>query len=535
MRNPKIGVVTLGCPKNATDTEVMLGLLNEAGFQVTFDSDDAEMCLVNTCSFIGDARKESVRTLVELADAGKELIIAGCLAQHFKEELLTEIPEARAVVGTGDIYKIVDVIKSVAADSSLRVVEVSDVPNDYSDEVLPRMLTGVGASAYLKIAEGCDHTCSFCIIPMLRGKFRSRSIESLVKEARILVKSGVREIILVSQDSTYYGLDIYGKLALPELLEALNEIEELAWIRVMYFYPTETTDEILHAINRLDKVVKYVDIPLQHSHPEVLKSMLRPLHPEKVMDRVRAICPTAKIRSTFIVGFPGETEEHFEHLMQFVEKYRFDRLGVFTYSKQVEVPSGLMPDQVPEKVKKARRGKLMKLQHGISSELNQNMVGKEIDVIIERFDERKNVYIGRSQWDAPEVDNLVYVRDTEDNLVEMAEIARVKIDEAKPYDLFGTAVAIDEVNATACDAGAKTKSVVAEQVERVAVTAGGAKHSSPKIKTDKAKEKSAVRHAKAKATTGDAKTTADVCETGCGGDKEVSSDNKKYLAFTVSQ
>ncbi len=521
MRYPKIGVVTLGCPKNATDTEVMLGLLNEAGFQVTFDIDEAEMCLVNTCSFIGDARKESVRTLVELADAGKELIIAGCLAQHFKEELLTEIPEARAVVGTGDIYKIVDVIKSVAADSSLRVVEVSDVPNDYSDEVLPRMLTGVGASAYLKIAEGCDHTCSFCIIPMLRGKFRSRSIESLVKEARILVKSGVREIILVSQDSTYYGLDIYGKLALAQLLEALNEIEDLVWIRVMYFYPTETNDEILDAINRLDKVVKYVDIPLQHSHPEVLKSMLRPLHPEKVMDRVRAIVPTAKIRSTVIVGFPGETEEHFEHLMAFVEKYRFDRLGVFTYSKQVEVPSGLMPDQIPEKVKKARRGKLMKLQHRISAELNQALVGKEIDVIIERFDDSKNVYIGRSQWDAPEVDNLVYVKDTENNLVDMGEIARVRIDEAKPYDLFGTAIEVDQCAATACDAGASAKSLV---------TAGGAAKSlsDADSKIEKDKVKTAGRHAKAKATTGDAKTKAP------SSDSETAETGKKYLAVTVS-
>ncbi len=440
MRYPKIGVVTLGCPKNATDTEVMLGLLNEAGFQVTFDPDDAEMCLVNTCSFIGDARKESVRTLVELADQGKELIIAGCLAQHFKDELLVEIPEARAVVGTGDIYKIVDVIKSVASDSSLRVVEVSPIPNDYSDEVLPRMLTGLGASAYLKIAEGCDHTCSFCIIPMLRGKFRSRSIESLVKEARILVKSGVKEIILVSQDSTYYGLDIYGRLALADLLSALNEIEGLDWIRVMYFYPTETTDEILEAINSLGKVVKYVDIPLQHSHPEMLKAMKRPLHPEKVMDRVRKLVPDVKIRSTFIVGFPGETEEHFDHLLDFINRYKFDRLGVFTYSKQEEVPSGHMPSQLPERVKKARRGKLMKAQHAIASESNQAMVGQEIDVIIERYDESKDLYIGRSQWDAPEVDNLVYVKDTEENLVEMAEVVKVRVDSAKTYDLFGTAV-----------------------------------------------------------------------------------------------
>ena len=416
----------------------MLGLLNEAGFEVTFDNDDAQMCLVNTCSFIGDARKESVRTLVELADQGKELIIAGCLAQHFKEELLTEIPEARAVVGTGDITKIVDVIKSVAADSSLRVVEVSAVPNNYDDEVLPRMQTGVGASAYLKIAEGCDHACSFCIIPQLRGKFRSRSIESLVKEARILVHGGVKEIILVSQDSSYYGLDIYNKMALPELLEALHDIEDLDWIRIMYCYPTETNRALLETMARLPKVVKYVDIPLQHSHPEVLGAMARPKNPEKVMDLIRECLPGVKIRSTFIVGFPGETEEHFQHLYDFIEKYRFDRLGVFTYSRQMEVPSGHMEEQIPEKVKKARQKRIMQLQHGISLSLNQAMVGQTIPVLVESFDEQKKLYIGRSQWDAPGIDNLVYIREGDDD-VYMAEVNHVLVEEAKPYDLYGVA------------------------------------------------------------------------------------------------
>ncbi|MCB9471016.1 MAG: 30S ribosomal protein S12 methylthiotransferase RimO [Candidatus Obscuribacterales bacterium] len=440
MRNPKLGVVSLGCPKNTTDTEVMLGLLKESGIDVTFDNDEADMCLVNTCSFIGDARKESVRTLVELADQGKELIIAGCLAQHFKEELLEEIPEARALVGTGDIHKIVDVIQAISRDSKLRVMEVSEIPNDYSDEVLPRMMTGVGASAYLKIAEGCDHACSFCIIPMLRGKFRSRSIESLTKEARILVKAGVREIILVSQDSTYYGLDLYNRLALPELLASLNEIEGLEWIRVMYAYPTEATVEILEAIRDLNKVVKYIDIPLQHSDPAILKAMARPLKPESVVERIRKTIPDVKIRSTFIVGFPGETEENFQHLMRFIETSRFDRLGVFGYSKQTEVPSGNMPGQVSQKEKNRRRAEVMKLQHGISSELNQAMVGKEIDVLIESFDEKKGIYIGRSQWDAPDIDNQVYVEDADDSFVDMGEIVRVRIDEAKPYDLFGTAV-----------------------------------------------------------------------------------------------
>lgn len=375
---------------------------------------------------------------MELADQGKELIIAGCLAQHFKEELLTEIPEARAIVGTGDITKIVDVITSIARDSSLRVVEVSDVPNNYDDEVLPRMQTGVGASAYLKIAEGCDHACSFCIIPQLRGKFRSRSIESLVKEARMLVHGGVKEIILVSQDSSYYGLDIYNRMALPELLEALHEIEELDWIRIMYCYPTETNRALLETMARLPKVVKYVDIPLQHSHPDVLAAMARPKHPEKVMDLIRECLPGVKIRSTFIVGFPGETEEHFQHLCDFIERYRFDRLGVFTYSKQMEVPSGHMSDQLPEKVKKARQKRIMQLQHGISLALNEAMVGTTIPVLVESFDERKRLYIGRSQWDAPGVDNQVYIREG-DHDVFMAEVNNVLVEEAKPYDLYGVA------------------------------------------------------------------------------------------------
>lgn len=447
MRNPKLGVVSLGCPKNATDTEVMLGLLNEAGFAVTFDVDEADMCLVNTCSFIGDARKESVRTLVELADQGKELIIAGCLAQHFKDELLTEIPEARAVVGTGDITSIVDVMHAIARDSSLRVVQVSDVPNDYQDEVLPRMQTGVGASAYLKIAEGCDHRCSFCIIPMLRGDFRSRTIESLVKEARVLVRGGVREIILVSQDSTYYGLDNYGRMMLPELLRQLHEIEDLDWIRIMYAYPTEVNDELLMTMAALPKVVKYVDIPLQHSHPEVLSAMARPINPGKVVRRIRELIPGVKIRSTFIVGFPGETEEHVDHLIEFIEEHEFDRLGVFTYSRQMEVPSGHMENQVPERVKKSRRKRVMSVQHKIAEELNEKLVGEEIDVLIESFDDRTQLYCGRSQWDAPQIDNQVYVRDDSGDQVVMGDFVRVKITGAKPYDLYGEPIpaAVEEL------------------------------------------------------------------------------------------
>lgn len=454
LQNPKFGVVSLGCPKNQTDTEVMLGLLKEAGFQITFDNDDADICLVNTCSFIEDARRESVRNIVDLASDGKQLIIAGCLAQHFKDELLAELPEARAIVGTGDIHKIVDIAKAILEDSSLRIVQVSAVPNDHVDDVQPRLPTGIGASAYLKIAEGCDHACTFCIIPMLRGKFRSRSIDSLVKETKMLVASGTREIILVSQDTSYYGLDIYGRMALPELLEALHEIEGLKWLRIMYFYPTETNRQLLETIARLPKIVKYIDIPLQHSHPEMLSAMGRPQKPEKTVELIREILPEAAIRSTFIVGFPGETEEHFEHLHQFIKTCRFDRLGVFTYSKQTEVPSGNFPNQIPQKVKKQRRNRIMESQHAISHERNQKLVGQEIDVLLEGYDEAKNLFSGRSQWDAPQIDNTVYVQAPELNYNDLGEIIKVRITEAKPYDLFAKAmVCANETSTTPVLAG----------------------------------------------------------------------------------
>lgn len=443
--NPKIGVVTLGCPKNTTDTEVMLGLLNQAGFDLTFDNDEADIVLVNTCSFIEDARRESVRTLVELANDGKEVIIAGCLAQHFKEELLEELPEARALVGTGDIHKIVDVMKAIAEDSSLRIVQVSAVPNDHVDEVQPRLATGVGVSSYLKVAEGCDHRCTFCIIPQLRGDFRSRSIESLVKEARFLVASGTKEIILISQDTSYYGLDLYKRLALPELLEALHDIEGLDWIRVMYFYPTETNEALLQTIARLPKVVKYVDIPLQHSHPDVLRSMARPISPEKQIQLIRKVLPEAAIRSTFIVGFPGETEEQFEHLCQFIETHKFDRLGVFTYSKQIEVPSGHMENQLPERVKKARRKKIMEIQHRISSERNNALIGQEFDVLIEGWDGVKSQYQARSQWDAPQIDNQVYIKASDLDETLLGEIVKVRVTKAKPYDLIAEMVEVEDV------------------------------------------------------------------------------------------
>lgn len=456
MKQPTIGIISLGCPKNTADTEVMLGLLDKAGFTVTFDEEQADICLVNTCSFIGEARQESVKTLVELAEAGKEIVIAGCMAQHYKEELFKEIPEARALIGTGDINKVVDVFTAITQDRKLRLSVISDHPTYITEDILPRMSTNTGPFAYLKIAEGCNHTCSFCIIPKLRGKFRSRTLESLVEETKILVAGGAKEIILISQDTTYYGLDIYGRQALPELLKALHEVEGLQWIRIMYAYPTEANEDLLKTIASLPKVVNYIDIPLQHSHPEILSKMARPLHPEKVVDSIRKHIPDVRIRTTFIVGFPGETDEHFEHLVKFIETHRFDRLGVFTYSQEMEVPSGHMENQIKESVKKSRRARIMQIQQSIAQELNQKLIGSYLPVLLEEYDDRSGLYSGRSPWDAPQIDNQVYV---EGDGINIGDIVMVKIDRIAAYDLYGSLVDSDLQSLLKEEKASRTKSL----------------------------------------------------------------------------
>ena len=440
MLNKKIGIVSLGCPKNTSDTEYMMGLMDKAGYEITFDTDEANICLVNTCSFIADARKESVRTIVELAELGKEIVIAGCMATHFKDELLKEIPEARAIIGTNNILEIVDILDKISSDSDIRISAVSEKPYEFSYDSLPRIFSNIGSSAYLKIAEGCNHTCSFCIIPMLRGKFRSRSLESLVNEAKQLVESGIKEIILISQDSSFYGLDLYGKMALPQLLNELNEIDGLEWIRIMYFYPSEVNVPLLKTINKLAKVVKYVDIPLQHSHNDILKAMVRPLNPEATINLIREHIEDVKIRSTFIVGFPGEKQHHYEHLLDFVNTQQFNRLGVFTYSQELEVPSGSMTDQISSKIKKQRQKEIMLCQKSISYELNNSLIGKNIKVLIENYDETKNIYTGRSQWDAPQVDGLVYFKNNNDLSLSLGEFANVNITQVTHYDLIGNAI-----------------------------------------------------------------------------------------------
>ena len=324
----------LGCEKNRVDTEHMLGLLAAAGYGVSADEAEANVVVVNTCSFIQDARTESVRTLVELAEQGKQIVIAGCLAQHFQAELLESLPEARAIVGTGDYQHIVEVLERVEAGE--RVNRVSAVPTFVADEHLPRYRTSSEAVAYLKVAEGCDYRCAFCIIPKLRGDQRSRTIESIVAEAEQLAAQGVKELILISQITTNYGLDLYGKPQLAELLRALGKVE-IPWIRVHYAYPTGLTPEVLAAYREVANVLPYLDLPLQHSHPELLKAMNRPWQAgvnAELIKRIRSQLPDAVMRTTFIVGFPGETEDHFNHLLQFVEEQRFDHVGVFCFSPE---------------------------------------------------------------------------------------------------------------------------------------------------------------------------------------------------------
>ena len=341
---PTVAFAHLGCEKNRVDTEHMLGLLAQAGYGVSADEAEAQVVVVNTCSFIQDARAESVRTLVDLAEQGKQIVIAGCLAQHFKEDLLDSLPEAKAIVGTGDYQHIVEVLQQVEAGE--RVTRVSEVPTFVADEHLPRYRTTSEAVAYLKVAEGCDYRCAFCIIPKLRGDQRSRPIESIVAEAQQLAAQGVKELILISQITTNYGLDLYGKPQLAELLRALGEVE-IPWIRVHYAYPTGLTPEVLAAYREVPNVLPYLDLPLQHSHPEVLRAMNRPWQEGvngELLQRIREQLPDAVLRTTFIVGYPGETEEQFEHLLEFVQEQRFDHVGVFCFSPEDGTPAAGLPN-----------------------------------------------------------------------------------------------------------------------------------------------------------------------------------------------
>lgn len=433
---PTIAISHLGCEKNRIDTEHMLGLLVQAGYGVDTNEELADYVIVNTCSFIQAAREESVRTLVELAEADKKIVITGCMAQHFQEELLEELPEAVALVGTGDYHKIVDVIQRV--ETGERVSEVSQSPTYIADETTPRYRTTTEGVAYLRVAEGCDYRCAFCIIPHLRGQQRSRSIESIVAEAEQLAAQGVQELILISQITTNYGLDLYGEPRLAELLRALGKVD-VPWIRMHYAYPTGLSPVVIEAIQETPNVLPYLDLPLQHSHPEILRAMNRPWQGQVndgIIERIKTALPQAVLRTTFIVGFPGETASHFDHLLQFVQRHEFDHVGVFTFSKEEGTPAYNLPFGLPQEVMDIRRDALMEVQQPISLKKNRAEVGKVVDVLIEQENPETGELIGRSARFSPEVDGLVYVQGE----ALLGSIVPVVISDADIYDLYGQVV-----------------------------------------------------------------------------------------------
>lgn len=432
----KIALINHGCAKNLVDSELMLGILAKDGYKITLDDTKADVVIINTCSFIHDAEEESVRSILEMVEDGKKVIITGCLPQKHKKELKKAIPEAVAFLGTADFKDISKVVGKLLSKDEDMVFDVSENPTYYYPEDVERQQITVGASSYLKIADGCNFECGYCIIPKLRGKYVSRSIENIVKEAKSLAKKGVNEIVLIAQDTTSYGIDLYGKTMLPALLEELNQIEELSWIRIMYTYPSMISDELLHAMAKLDKVVNYVDIPLQHASRNVLKSMKRPQDDyRQLIEKMRKIVPDIAIRTTFIVGYPGETQEDFEELCSFVEDVKFDKLGVFEFSKEKGTYAYSLPEQILSRVKKQRKNKLMKIQQKISLSVNESMVGKKVNCIIESIDEQ-GMAVARTYKDAPEVDGLLYI--TTEEMLTPGDVVEVLVTSANEYDLFGT-------------------------------------------------------------------------------------------------
>lgn len=437
-----IGLVSLGCAKNQTDAEIMLGILKTDGFNITYDPSEADVIIVNTCGFIEAAKQESIDAILEMADYKNErcklLIATGCLAERYSDDILKELPEVDAIVGTGDYDKIAEVIR--AAFKGEKPV-ICGHKNRTPEERLPRILSTPPYTAYLKIADGCDNNCTYCAIPMIRGRFRSRKLEDILDEAQSLAESGVKEIILIAQDTTRYGKDLYGEYALDKLLDRLAEIDGIEWIRVHYFYPEAITDSLIDTMARHDKICNYIDMPVQHANNDILRRMARRTTQEEILGRlekIRAKMPDCVIRTSIIVGFPGETEEQFNDLYEFVKRVRFDRMGVFTYSQEEDTPAADFPDQIDEETKNERLDKLMTLQQGISLELNTSKLGKTIEVIAEGYDEDSFLFYGRSRGDSIDVDGKVYFA-AEDEVTE-GDIVRVEILDADEYDLTGKVV-----------------------------------------------------------------------------------------------
>lgn len=427
--NNKIGIIHHGCAKNLVDTELMLGILEKTGYQTTLDVEDKDVktVIINTCSFICDAEKESIESIFNMIALGKKIIVTGCLPQKHKVHLKELLGEVCGFIGTCDIK---DIVRAVESEEFYSVSEnpVYEYPED-----IERAQITVGSSSYIKIADGCNYTCGYCVIPQLRGRYKSRKIEDIVKEAKKLADKGVAEIVLIAQDTTSYGIDLYSEPSLDKLLYELNKIDKIEWIRVLYAYPTNFTQGLINAFKNLNKVVKYIDIPLQHSHPEVLKRMRRPVIDQKeFIKKLRREIPDVAIRTTFITGYPGETEEEFENLYEFVKEMKFERLGVFEYSREKNTYSYALKPQISAKIKRERKNKILKLQKEISKKNNLNFISKKIQCIIEEV-HNDGTAIGRSYADAPEVDGLVYVKTNE--YLSPAQIVEVTVTGADSYDL----------------------------------------------------------------------------------------------------
>ena len=436
----KILFISLGCDKNLVDSEVMLKLLEEKGYQFTDDETEADVIVINTCCFIGDAKEESVNTILEMAEyrksgSCKALIVTGCLAQRYQKEILDEIEEVDAVLGTASYDAVAEAVEKVlGGQKELHFESIDRLVPDQGG----RVLTTGGHYAYLKIAEGCDKRCTYCIIPKLRGHFRSVPEEQLLAEAQRLADQGVKELILVAQETTVYGVDLYGEKRLPQLLTKLAQIPGIRWIRVQYCYPEEITEELIQVIKNEPKVCHYLDLPIQHASDRILKRMGRRTTQadlRRIIGRLREEIPDICLRTTLISGFPGETEDDHEELMRFVDDCEFDRLGVFPYSAEEDTPAASMPDQIPEEVKEERRAELMELQQEIAFEKAEEMAGRELTVMIEGKVADENAYVGRTYKDAPGVDGYLFLN-TDETLMS-GDFARVRVTGALEYDLIG--------------------------------------------------------------------------------------------------
>lgn len=435
----KLLFISLGCDKNLVDSEMMMGLLHDRGYEFTDNEEEADIIVINTCGFINDAKEESINTILEMAKYKennlKALIVAGCLVERYKNEILQELPEIDAIVGTTAFDKICDVVDDVLADKKHNELESI---NKMCRPDVKRIITTGGYYSYLKIAEGCDKHCTYCSIPMIRGAYRSVPMDELVKEAEYLADNGVKELIIVAQEITVYGKDLYGEKKLPELLHRLCKIPGIQWIRLLYCYPEEITDELIETIRTEKKICHYIDMPIQHASDKILKAMGRRTNNAElrnIISKLRKEIPDICLRTTLITGFPGETEEDHQILLDFIDEMEFDRLGVFTYSPEEDTKAASFDNQVDEEVKLCRKDEIMELQQEISMDKSERLVGKEIEVIIEGKASDEDVYVGRSYMDAPSVDGYVFINSEEELM--SGDFAKVRIVKAMEYDLIG--------------------------------------------------------------------------------------------------